>query len=42
VIEKHGKTLVVNPGECGGWLKNRSSIALVDLGRMDAELLELS
>ena len=41
VIEKHGRTLVVNPGECGGWLKDRSSIALVDLDQMDAELLEL-
>ena len=41
VIERHGKTLVVNPGECGGWLKGRSSISLVDLDQMDAELLEL-
>ena len=41
VIEKQGRTLVVNPGECGGWLKGRCTIALADLDRMTAELVEL-
>jgi hypothetical protein len=42
VIEKQEKTLVVNPGECGGWLKGKSTVALADLDDMSAEILELS
>lgn len=41
VIEKRGKTLVINPGECGGWLRGRRTIALADLDQMTAELIEL-
>jgi len=26
-----GETLVVNPGECGGWLTGKSSVALLEL-----------
>ena len=42
VIERHGRTLVVNPGECGGWLRDRSTIALIDLDQMTAELKRLA
>ena len=42
VVEKHGETLVVNPGECGGWLKGRNTIAIADLDQMTAEIVELS
>ena len=42
VIEKQGKTLVINPGECGGWLSGKSTIALADLDQMTAEIIELS
>jgi len=42
VIEKQGKTLVINPGECGGWLSGNSTIALADLDQMTAEIVELS
>lgn len=41
VIEKHGKTLVINPGECGGWLNAKSTIAVSDLDQMTAELIEI-
>jgi hypothetical protein len=41
VIEKQGKTLAINPGECGGWLPGRSAIALADLDQMSAELVKL-
>ena len=34
VIEKHDRTLAINPGECGGWLRGRSTIVLVDLDEM--------
>jgi len=42
VIEKQGRTLVINPGECGGWLTGKSTIALADLDRMTAEIVELT
>lgn len=42
VNKKHGKTLVINPGECGGWLRGRHTIALVDLDQMVAEIMQLA
>jgi putative phosphoesterase len=33
--------LTVNPGECGGWLSGRSSVALVTLGGLEAKIIEL-
>jgi len=38
-IEK--ETLVINPGECGGWLYGKATIAFVDLATMKGELIEL-
>lgn len=40
-IRNEGKTLVVNPGECGGWLYGRSTIALADLENQTAEIVDL-
>ncbi len=40
-IEKMGNTLIVNPGECCGWVTGRATVALVDTDSMEAELLEL-
>lgn len=36
-----GPPLTVNPGEVGGWLTGRSSVAVVDCSSMTAELIEL-
>jgi len=36
-----GRTLVVNPGECGGWLTGRATVAIVDTDAMSAEIREL-
>jgi putative phosphoesterase len=33
--------LIVNPGECGGWLSNKHTIALVDPERIEAQIIEL-
>jgi uncharacterized protein len=41
VIENHGKTIVINPGECCGWLTGKSTIAIVDLDDMSAEIIEV-
>lgn len=38
---REGPPLVLNPGECGGWLSGRSTCALVDLEALRAEILEL-
>ncbi|MBI4832712.1 MAG: metallophosphoesterase [Candidatus Lindowbacteria bacterium] len=35
------KPLVINPGECGGWLEGKSTVAILDLDTMRAELVEL-
>jgi len=36
-----GRAALLNPGEVGGWLTNRSTIALVELDNLEAELVEL-
>ena len=38
---REGRPLVVNPGECGGWLTGRSTVAIVDLETMKAEIYDL-
>ena len=40
-LRKIGKTLIVNPGECGGWLTGKSTIALLDLENLEAKIVEL-
>jgi putative phosphoesterase len=40
-VRKVGKTLVVNPGECGGWLDGRPTVAVADLDRQSAEIRDL-
>lgn len=40
-VERRGKSLIVNPGECGGWLYGTSTIALVDFNLMKAEIIKL-
>ncbi|MBS3737308.1 metallophosphoesterase [Candidatus Bipolaricaulota bacterium] len=34
--------LVVNPGEVGGWLTGRSTVGLVDLDEMEAEIRDIA
>ncbi len=36
-----GAPLLLNPGEAGGWLTGRSTVVLVDLADMKAEILDL-
>ena len=36
-----GKALVINPGECGGWLNDRSTIAILNLDTMAVEVIDL-
>ena len=41
VIEKQGETLAIDPGECGGWLSGRSTMALANLDQMSVALVKL-
>ncbi len=41
VIEKHEKTMVINPGECCGWLTGTSTIVILNIDKMEAELIYL-
>jgi putative phosphoesterase len=41
-LRKIGKTLIINPGECGGWLTGKSTIALLDLENLEAKIIDLA
>jgi putative phosphoesterase len=41
-LRKIGKTLIVNPGECGGWLSGKSTIVLLDLENLEAKIINLA
>lgn len=38
---REGKTLVVNPGETGGWITGRCTMALVDTNTMSVRIIDL-
>jgi putative phosphoesterase len=40
-VIKKGRTLAVNPGETGGWLTGKSTVALLDPATLEAEIIEL-
>jgi len=40
-VHKQDQTIVVNPGECGGWLTGKSTIATIDLETLEAEIHEI-
>ncbi|MCB4792321.1 MAG: metallophosphoesterase [Elusimicrobia bacterium] len=40
-IKASGKTLIINPGECGGWLTGKCTIALLKLPQKEAKIIEL-
>ena len=37
-----GPPLIINPGEAGGWLKQRSTVAVLDLRIMQVEIIDIS
>jgi putative phosphoesterase len=41
VVKKMKETLLVNPGEAGSWLYGQSTVAIVDLKEMTAEIVSL-
>ncbi|MCI0515761.1 metallophosphoesterase [candidate division KSB1 bacterium] len=40
-IRTEGKVVVINPGECGGWVTNRSTVVIWELTTNQIDLIEL-
>jgi putative phosphoesterase len=40
-VRRDGAILYVNPGECGGWLTGRRSVAILDTETMKCDLVDL-
>jgi len=40
-VRRAGKTLILNPGEAGGWMSGRSTVALLDGESAEAEIIVL-
>ncbi len=40
-INRSGKTLMVNPGECGGWVTGKSTVAILDLTGLNVRIVDL-
>ena len=40
-IKKEENTLIVNPGECCGYLTGNPTIAIVDLDTLTGEIIEI-
>lgn len=40
-IKRYQETLMINPGECGGWTTGKSTVAILDLKMMEAKGIEL-
>ncbi len=40
-IRKDGKILILNPGETGGWVSGKSTVALLDIETLSAEIIPL-
>jgi len=41
VSESHDGALYLNPGECCGWVTNRCTVAMLDLEKVSAEIIEI-
>ena len=40
-MSKEGRTQVINPGECCGWVYGKSAVAVADLETQTAEIIDL-
>ncbi|OGS46118.1 MAG: YfcE family phosphodiesterase [Elusimicrobia bacterium RIFOXYD2_FULL_34_15] len=38
---RKGTSLVINPGECGGWLYGKSTVAILDTKTLNPEIIDL-
>lgn len=42
VVERENGTLLLNPGECCGWLTDRCTVALLDTETLEPEIIEVN
>jgi len=40
-VIKEKNRLIINPGECGGWLSGKATVALVDLASLSGKIFEI-
>ena len=40
-IKKESGRLLINPGECGGWLSGESTVATIDLSSLTSQIIKL-
>ena len=40
-LVERGRPMVINPGECGGWVSGRCTIAVLDTETLEAEVIEV-
>jgi len=40
-IKKLDTKLIVNPGECGGWLSGKATVAIADLDKLSAKIIKI-
>jgi hypothetical protein len=40
-LKKNNSQLLLNPGECGGWLTGKSTVAIVDLSTLSGEIFKI-
>jgi len=40
-VKKIDSRLVINPGECGGWLTGKSTVAIVELDTLSSQILDV-
>ena len=38
---REGKPLIINPGECGGWITQEATVAILDTEKLQAKILKL-
>jgi putative phosphoesterase len=40
-VLRQDSKLLINPGECGGWLTGKSTVAMVDLNRLSGKIFKI-
>jgi len=40
-VKKINSQLIINPGECGGWLTGKSTVAIIDLDTLSSQILDI-
>jgi putative phosphoesterase len=41
-IEKNHRSIIINPGECGGWLRTKATVVVADTDTLETEVIYLT